>query len=99
MRRIPGKLHDSFRYSIEKQGIQILLVAVDQGVQFARAGKYQMIIIDIQHMPVLRIDPQLIRQCLAHGAGSVAAGIVMDLYMAALVTSGNIYPVCPRFAV
>ena len=44
MRRVPGKLHDSFRYSIEKQRIQFLLVAVDQGVQFARAGKYQMII-------------------------------------------------------
>ena len=50
-------------------------------------------------MFILRIDPRLIRERLAHGAGSVTAGIVMDLYMAALVTSGNIYPVCPRFAV
>ncbi len=99
MCRISGKLHDSLCHSMEEQGIQLLLVAVDQGVQLAWAGKYQMIIIDIQHMLVLRIDPQLIRQCLAHGAGSVAAGIVMYLDMSALAASGDVRPVCTCLAV
>ncbi len=57
MRRIPGKLHDSSRHGMEKPRIQFFLVTVDQGVQLAWAGEYQMIIIDIQHIPVLRIDP------------------------------------------
>ena len=99
MRRIPGKLHDSLCHGMEEQGIQFLLVAVDQGVQLAWAGKYQMIVIDIQHMLVLRIDPQFIGQRLAHGAGSVTAGIVMYLDMAALAASGDVHPVCPCLAV
>lgn len=90
---------DSFRHGMEEQGIQFFLVTVDQGVQFAWAGEYHMIIIDIQHMLILRIDPQFIGQCLAHRAGSVTAGIVMYLDMAALAASGDVHPVCPCLAV
>ena len=95
MRRIPGKLHDSFCHGMEEQGIQFFLVTVDQGVQLAWAGKYQMIIINVQYMFILCIDPQLIRESLAHRAGSVTAGVVMYLDMAALAASGNVHPVCP----
>ena len=61
MRRIPGKLHDSLCHGMEKHGIQFFLVTVDQGVQLTWAGKYQMIVINIQYMFILRIDPQFIR--------------------------------------
>ena len=84
---------------MEKQGIQFFLVTVDQGVKFAWTGEYHMIIINVQYMLVLRIDPQLVRERLAHRAGSVTAGIVMYLDMAALAASGDIHPVCPCLAV
>lgn len=53
-----------------------------------------MVIIDIQHMLGLRVNPQLTGQCLAH-----KAGIIVDLYMTALAASGNIYPIRSCFTV
>ena len=47
MCRIIGKFHDRFRGSMEKQGIQFLLIAIDQGIQFAGAGKYDVVVINI----------------------------------------------------
>src|SRR5699024_8466313 len=46
MCRIIGKFHDRFRGSMEKQGIQFLLIAIDQGIQFAGAGKYDVVVIN-----------------------------------------------------
>ena len=42
-----GKFHDRFRGSMEKQGIQFFLIAIDQGIQFAGAGKYDVVVINI----------------------------------------------------
>ena len=32
---------------MEKQGIQFFLIAIDQGIQFAGAGKYDVVVINI----------------------------------------------------
>ena len=99
MHRVPGKLHDRICRRMEKQGAEFPLVGVDQGIQFSWTGKYQMVILYIQNTFPLCVDPQFIGKRLAHRAGSVTAGIVMDLYMAALAASGNIYPIRTRLAV
>ena len=65
---VSGQLHDRFRDRMEKQGIQLLLVAVDQWVQFSGAGENDVIVINIQHMFVPGIDPELVRQGLTHRA-------------------------------
>ena len=45
---------------MEKQRIKFFLVTVDQRIQLARTSEYQMIIVDVQYMLILRINPQLI---------------------------------------
>ena len=99
MRRISGKFHDGFRDRMEEQGIKLLLVTVDQWVQFGRACENDMIVINIQHVLILGINPELVRQGLAHRAGPVPAGIVVELYMSAAAASGNIYPISPCLTV
>ena len=84
---------------MEKQGIQFFLIAIDQGIQFTGAGKYDVVVINIQYMLILGVDPKLIGQCLAHRAGSVTAGVVMELDMAAFITYGDIHSICPGLAV
>ena len=99
MCRIPEKFHDGFRYGMEEQGIQFLLVIVEHDVEFAWTDEHHMIIINVQYMLVLCIDPQLIRKSLAHRAESVTARVVVYLDMAALAASGNVHPVCPCLTV
>ena len=84
---------------MEKQPIQLFLVTIDQRVQFTGAGEYQMVVVNVKHMLILRVDPEFIGQCLTHRAGPVTTGIVMELNVAALAASGNIHPVCPCLTV
>ena len=58
-----------------------------------------MIVINIQYMLILGVDPEFVRQGLAHRAGPVPAGIVMELDMAAAAASGNIYSISPCLTV
>ena len=64
MRRISRKLRDGFCRCAEEQRIQFFLIAADQGIQLAWAGEYQMIIVNVQYMFVLRVDPKLIGERL-----------------------------------
>ena len=57
MRRISGKFHDGFRDRMEEQGIHLLLVTVDQRVQFRGTSENDMIVINIQHVFILGVDP------------------------------------------
>jgi len=60
MYRVFGKLQDCFRHSMKKKRIQFFLVAVDQGIQFAWAGKYKVIIVNVQYIFILCVNPHFV---------------------------------------
>jgi hypothetical protein len=59
------------------------LVAIDQWIEFRRAGKNDMVIIYIKYMIHLGICPNLVRKNLAHRARPVTAGIIVKNFMTA----------------
>ena len=61
MYRVFGKLQDCFRHSMKKKRIQFFLVAVDQGIQFAWTGKYKVIIVNVQYIFILCVNPHFVR--------------------------------------
>ena len=60
MCRIFREFLNGLCHSVEEKRIQFFLVAVNQWIQFARTGKYKMVIVNVQYVFILCIDPQFV---------------------------------------
>jgi hypothetical protein len=66
--------------------IQKLLVAVDDRIQFLRDSEDHMEVWRIQYIFPAGVHPFFLRELLAHGTATVAAGIIVDGNTAAVFT-------------
>lgn len=82
-----------------EQSIEELLVTVEETVQVMWKSKDHMEIGRVDYFLPALIGPELVIDGLAAGAVPVAAGIVVECYMAAVWALGNIYPKFSRFTV
>ena len=69
---VPQGLGDRF----EKQVVHHFLILTEHKVQFARHGKHDMEIPDIQQIALLVFNPLFFGHCLAFRAMPVPAGVV-----------------------
>lgn len=72
--------------------IQELLIAVDQGIQFMRKGKYHMEVRGINDFRFPLVYPDLLQNSLTVWAVPVPAGIMMDLQMSAIPAVADVVP-------
>jgi len=72
---ISGQFLKSFRHGSEQNIVTVLLVAVNQGIEFLRDSKYNMKVADIQQVVLSCVNPSFLGECLALGAVTVAAGV------------------------
>ena len=82
-----------------QKGIEKLLIAVKQGIQFMGKRKYHMKVRRVNHLSTTFVHPELLVDGLAVRAVSVSAGVIVEFQMAAVRALGNVYPKIPGFAV
>jgi hypothetical protein len=79
--------------------IQKLLVAVDDRIQFLRDSEDHMEVWRIQYIFPAGVHPFFLRELLAHGTATVAAGIIVDGNTAAFFTHAYVDAKSTCFAV
>ena len=81
-----------------EQAVQKLLVAIKQGVEVMRECKDHMEVRGVDHFRPAFIHPDLFEDCLAVWAVPVAAGIIVEMYMAAFGALADIDAEAAGFA-
>lgn len=71
-----GQFLKRLRHALEQKLVAVLLVAINQCIEFLRDGEDNVEVANIQQVGLLCIDPSLLGQCLALGAVTVPTGIV-----------------------
>ena len=95
---VSGQLQQGLRGAPVEEGAEEGLVCIDRRVQLCRNCKHYMEIRRIDDLCPPRIDPDLFENGLVAGAAAVAAGIIVDLHMAAVTADGSIHPKLPGLA-
>lgn len=73
-----------------EKGVQEGLVGIDQWVKLCRDGEDHMEIGGVDDLGLAGVDPQLFQKCLAVRAVTVAAGIVVEVHVAAVRADGDV---------
>ena len=87
---VSRKLKESPGTALMQQTIEEFLVTVDQGIKLMRESKHHMEVWGIDDFSPAFIDPYLFIYSLAVRAAAVAAGIAMDLCIAAVRTQAYV---------
>ncbi len=74
------------------------LVCIDQRVQLCRNGEHYMEIGGVDDLSFSFVGPDLLEKRLTVGAAAVAAGIVMEVQVAAVSADGDIAAKFPGLA-
>ena len=96
---IYGKFINSFRNTAIQSIIEKLLVTVDSRSQFLRYREYYMEVRSFQYILPTFIHPLFLGQSLTHRTTSVAARVVMNLWMTAILTDADISTISSSFTV
>lgn len=73
-----------------EQRIQEFLIGQKQGIQIMGHGEDDVEVLGVENLAATLIDPEILQDCLAVGAVTVAAGRVVDLNMAAFLADTGI---------
>ncbi len=92
------KLQEGLGGAFMEEGVQKGLVCVDQGVELCRYGKDHMEIGGVDDFRFSFVGPNFLVERLAVGTAAVAAGIVMEVQVAAVGADGDIAAKHPRLA-
>lgn len=75
---------------IMEKGVKELLVGINKRVEFSRNGKNDMKVCPVNDFRTAGIYPELFKDSLAVRAVPVAAGVVMDFLVPALIADGDV---------
>lgn len=87
---IGGKLQECFGTAFVEEAVKELLVAKEEAVEIMRKCKDHMEIGGIYHFRPSFIDPELFFNSLTVRTAAVAAGVIVDLCMSAVLTNAEI---------
>jgi len=81
---VRGQLQERFGTASMEEAVKKVLVAVNERVQFMGKGEDHMEIGGVNHLGPAPVHPDFLKNSLAVGAVTVAAGIVMEIHVPAL---------------
>ena len=87
---VSGELQQGLCGAPVEEGVEECLVCIDQGVKLCGDGEDHMEIGGINDLRLAGVDPELFQKGLAAGAVTVAAGIVVEVHVAAVRADGDV---------
>ncbi len=95
---VGAELEERLRAAFVEEPVKVLLVGEDEGVQLMGEGKDHMEVRRVNDLGPTPVHPELLLDGLAVGAAAVAAGIIMDLHVAAVWAEAPVAAQLPGLA-